>query len=267
MEAPQMESAEHYHAARKAFELTGTESGSWQVFTRDSSHIFDFEEGSVTRVPGPHAWPGSNDRPHPLRTIEACKVGFRGLWTMKTDGWSDTIDYLWHSSSVIERIVRIPDADAPHEVNAAEPAEVLDSDPSDDPGDWRAAAMGEISDDEVRMDLVVEALRQVLGTALVGDLVKTRVAEAINSNGFAIQPSAEDEIRLLLAFQTVANLRHGHLTDSQIAEWFTTPLLALGARSPAQTIRDEDPYLAQWILTDAARQFLTFRTPGRPTAP
>ena len=93
-----MKITEQPKPANELPELTGTESGRWQVFTRDSSHIFDFAEGTVTRIPGPHAWPGSNDRPHPLRTIEACRVGFRGLWTMKTDGWSDMIDYLWHSS-------------------------------------------------------------------------------------------------------------------------------------------------------------------------
>lgn len=261
-----MKSTEQPKPANELPELTGTESGCWQVFTRDSSHIFDFGAGTVTRVPGPHAWPGSNDRPHPLRTIEACKVGFRGLWTMKTDGWSDTIDYLWHSSSVIERIVRIPDADAPHEVTAADPAAIPESDRSDDTGGWRAAALNEVSDDEIRIDLVLSALRQVLGAAVVADLVETRNADTINSDEFAFQPALEDEIRLLLAFQTVATLRHGHLTDAQIAEWFTTPLVALGARSPTQTIRDEDPYVAQWLLTDAARQYLTFRTPGKPTA-
>lgn len=89
--------------------LTGTETGRWRVHTRDSIHLFDFEAQTVTRIPGPYAGPTFNDRPRPLRSIDACTVGARGYWTMFTDGWSETIDFYWHDTSIIQRIERVKD--------------------------------------------------------------------------------------------------------------------------------------------------------------
>lgn len=95
-----------------AMELTGSEGGTWRVVTRDSQHFFDFDKGSVTRVPGLDASPSINDRPRPLRSIDALKVGARGRWSMGTDGWSETVDFFWHISSTIARIERIDAANA-----------------------------------------------------------------------------------------------------------------------------------------------------------
>lgn len=89
------------------YELTGVESGRWRVTTRNSSHIFDFDAGTVTRVPGPDAIPTVNDRPRPLRSIVACTVGQRGYWTMHTDERSEAIDFYWHLSSAIRHIERM----------------------------------------------------------------------------------------------------------------------------------------------------------------
>jgi hypothetical protein len=87
--------------------LAASESGLWRVSTRGSSHYFDLDARTVTRVPGKDASPGINDVARPLRTIDTLTVGLRGHWTMHTDGWSDTVDFYWHDSSVVERIERI----------------------------------------------------------------------------------------------------------------------------------------------------------------
>ncbi|MEX1080170.1 MAG: hypothetical protein WED09_13805 [Homoserinimonas sp.] len=64
---------------------------------------------TVRRVPGSGAAPSINDRTRPLRTIETCRVGERGAWTMHTDGRSDTVDFYWHYTSDIRSIERLAD--------------------------------------------------------------------------------------------------------------------------------------------------------------
>ena len=92
-------------AGETVTELTGNEGGVWHVHTRDSIHIFDFDTWTVERKPGPNTWANPSDGPRKLRTIEACRVGGRGYWTMKTDDY--LIDYYFHYSSVIQRIDRV----------------------------------------------------------------------------------------------------------------------------------------------------------------
>lgn len=87
--------------------LAGTETGRWRVHTMGSVHLFDFEAQTVTRIPGEHSAPSFNDRARPLRSIDACTVGARGHWTMFTDGWSETVDFYWHDTSIIQRIERV----------------------------------------------------------------------------------------------------------------------------------------------------------------
>ncbi|TFD66079.1 hypothetical protein [Cryobacterium sp. Hh38] len=87
--------------------LTGSEGGLWQVSTRDSTHYFDLDAHTVTRVPGTNATPGINDVARPLRSIDTLTVGRGGRWTMHTDGWSDSIDYYWHESSLVAKIERV----------------------------------------------------------------------------------------------------------------------------------------------------------------
>ena len=91
-----------------AEELTGTESGRWRVVTRDSSHIVDLDERTVTRIPGSAAKPTINDRTRPLRLIRECRVGSRGHWLMEPDSTDSPVDYFWHVSSAIRRIELIP---------------------------------------------------------------------------------------------------------------------------------------------------------------
>ena len=87
--------------------LTGDEGGQWRVSTRDSTHYFDLDARTVTRVPGTNATPGINDVARPLRSIDTLTVGSGGRWTMHTDGWSDSIDYYWHESSLVAKIERV----------------------------------------------------------------------------------------------------------------------------------------------------------------
>jgi hypothetical protein len=83
-------------------ELTGTECGEWHVHTRGSIHIFDLDAWTVERQPGPNTWADPSDAPRRLRTIERCRVGERGHWTMKSDDY--LIDRYFHYTSIIQWI-------------------------------------------------------------------------------------------------------------------------------------------------------------------
>jgi hypothetical protein len=90
-------------------ELTGAETGRWQVWTRDSVHIFDFNSGTVTRMPGPNAESGVYDnQPSVLRDLYTCRVGTRGVWTMEADWRAPYFKYLRQVTSVIRLITRVP---------------------------------------------------------------------------------------------------------------------------------------------------------------
>jgi hypothetical protein len=88
--------------------IPGDATGIWNVKTRDSMHVFDLDKGTVERIPGPYAHTTINDRPRPVRSVDTLVVGEPGRWTMFTDGWSDTVDYFWHVSSVIHSIEPAP---------------------------------------------------------------------------------------------------------------------------------------------------------------
>lgn len=95
-------------------ELEGDEGGVWRVLTRRSCYVFDLDDMTVIRMPGPTASATINDRIRPLRRIEVCRVGEAGYWTMHPDDESSAVDYYWQSSTVIRRIQRIldgPDSD------------------------------------------------------------------------------------------------------------------------------------------------------------
>ncbi len=90
---------------RMVQELTGSEGGILQVHTRDSIHVFDLDAWTIERKPGPNTWASPSDGSRRLRTIERCRVGERGHWTMKSDDY--LIDYYFHYTSVIQRIDRV----------------------------------------------------------------------------------------------------------------------------------------------------------------
>lgn len=87
-------------------ELTGVEGGVWQVFTAGSVHVFDLDVGTVIRIPGPTSAPNVNDQVRPIRSIEACRVGERGRWTMHPEESELDLDYYWMVTSTIARISR-----------------------------------------------------------------------------------------------------------------------------------------------------------------
>ena len=97
----------------RVIELSGDEGGAWRVITRDSSHYFDLDLGTVTRVPGAGAPPTINDLTRPLRTIDTLRVGARGRWTMFADGCDDDVDFFWASTSIVSSIEAIPRDELP----------------------------------------------------------------------------------------------------------------------------------------------------------
>jgi hypothetical protein len=101
-------------------ELSPDASGTWQVVTRDSTHTFKMDEGPVTREPGPNARRSTIvDRPRLLRTLDTCRVGERGRWTMFTDDPSDPLEFHWASTSVVMRIERVSDGEPTEHAHAA----------------------------------------------------------------------------------------------------------------------------------------------------
>ena len=93
-------------------ELRGNEKGRWRVHTRDSTQIFDFDHGTVERVPGPNARAKPDDHPRRLLGINRCRVGERGYWDLKS--YEYFIDSYWAVSSLVQRIERIsPEQEIP----------------------------------------------------------------------------------------------------------------------------------------------------------
>ena len=89
-------------------ELIGHEGGIWRVWTQRSCYVFDLDNQTITRHPGPHSQPGINDTTRPIRAIGVCRVGEEGFWTLKAEGGLlDPIDWYWQISTVIRKIERI----------------------------------------------------------------------------------------------------------------------------------------------------------------
>ncbi|GAB2526654.1 hypothetical protein [Paramicrobacterium agarici] len=83
-------------------ELTIHDVGVWIVHTQGSIHILDLDNKTATRVPGAGRTSSINDRTRPLRTLETCRVGERGRWTMTSD--DPMTDHYWHVTSTIRAI-------------------------------------------------------------------------------------------------------------------------------------------------------------------
>lgn len=86
-------------------ELTGDEGGVWRVTTVGSSHILNLDRGTVTRIPGRGLAASINDVERPIRSIEVCRVGALGHWTMTADRF--LTDFYWQRTSSIQRIERL----------------------------------------------------------------------------------------------------------------------------------------------------------------
>lgn len=86
-------------------ELTASSTGEWVVHTHDSRYKFDFDASTVEWIPEPHAQLTTPDGIHRLRSIERCRIGEHGLWTIETLG--PYTDQLRHESSIIRHIVPV----------------------------------------------------------------------------------------------------------------------------------------------------------------
>jgi hypothetical protein len=86
-------------------ELTIGHGGRWLLDTIGSRHILDLDRRTIERLPGPDASPSTSDAVHCLRTLDVCRLGEPGRWTMK-GGY--LVDYYWHVSSIIRHIHRMP---------------------------------------------------------------------------------------------------------------------------------------------------------------
>ena len=89
-------------------ELTGEESGVWNVTTAKSHYTFDLDQRTVTRHPGAIASSGINDVTRPIDHLVSCVVGRNGYWTMKPEGeLAALLEDYWQQSTVIQTIERV----------------------------------------------------------------------------------------------------------------------------------------------------------------
>lgn len=87
-------------------ELKIDTGGVWLVFTERSVHLFDLDDGVSVRIPGDGAGATLNDTPRKIRSIDSCRVGQEGKWTMHPYEWQLDVEFVWHISTDIVRIVR-----------------------------------------------------------------------------------------------------------------------------------------------------------------
>ena len=88
-------------------ELTMQETGQWLALSETSAHFFDLDAPSVVRIPGFHAIEFITDSGRTLRTIEICRVGEVGHWTMEPFPFEQDLAYRWHISTRIVKIARV----------------------------------------------------------------------------------------------------------------------------------------------------------------
>ncbi|MCW4384177.1 hypothetical protein OH146_00130 [Salinibacterium sp. SYSU T00001] len=89
-------------------ELTVELGGVWRVSTLSSHYVFDLDQMTVTRYPGPTAVSTVHDTPRRLATIVRCAVGSGGYWTMTpaVEGPLQ-LQELWSASTLITSIERM----------------------------------------------------------------------------------------------------------------------------------------------------------------
>ncbi|MET4583753.1 hypothetical protein ABIE21_003284 [Conyzicola nivalis] len=88
-------------------ELTLKQRGQWLVLSATSAHFFDLDGRTVNRMPGRLAVAMITDEGRPIRTIESCRVGEVGYWTMEPFGHEYDLVLRWHQSTEIRRIVQV----------------------------------------------------------------------------------------------------------------------------------------------------------------
>jgi hypothetical protein len=94
-------------------ELTGMDRGVWLVSTETSTYVLDLDAGTVIRSPGQRASTTINDTTRRLRTLDRCRVGESGYWTMRGGGgYLSSVDFYWQTTSVIRSIEPLSDVPA-----------------------------------------------------------------------------------------------------------------------------------------------------------
>jgi hypothetical protein len=92
-------------------ELTMNDTGQWLAISMSSAHFFDLDAPSVTRMPGVNAFEFVSDSGRALRTLEICRVGESGRWTMEPLPHERDLEFRWHISTPIVMIVQVLDLD------------------------------------------------------------------------------------------------------------------------------------------------------------
>ena len=89
-------------------DLKGNEGGRWRIWTQRSSYLVNLGAMTITRIPGPNFSSSINDCERPLRSLDKCRVGATGYWTMSAGADSDSVEYFWQFSTEIRRIEHLP---------------------------------------------------------------------------------------------------------------------------------------------------------------
>ena len=99
------------HLGEDRTELTLEQTGRWLVLSMRSAHFFDLDVGLVYRIPGDLAIEFVTDGGRELRSLDCCRVGEVGAWTMEPLPHERDIEFRWHRSSFIQKIVRVVELD------------------------------------------------------------------------------------------------------------------------------------------------------------
>ncbi|MDN4598029.1 hypothetical protein [Leifsonia virtsii] len=92
------------------FETIPQDEGKYLVTTESgSTYVFDLENRTVSRTPGPRSRPDFTDGTYRLIRVIQGTVGISGLWTMlpPTDELQSAFEYFWQATSPIVSIMRI----------------------------------------------------------------------------------------------------------------------------------------------------------------
>ena len=88
-------------------ELSMEETGHWIALSQTSAHLFDLDARRVYRMPGFRAIEFVTDSGRGLRTLDICKVGERGEWTMYPLEGQHLVEFAWHISTEIVKIAHV----------------------------------------------------------------------------------------------------------------------------------------------------------------
>ena len=97
---------------RKASSAKTAANCPWEWKARGSSSLSKASIYSISTTASRSGcpWKGApatlNDTPRHIREIEVCRVGELGRWTMMPYAWQQDVEFTWHISTPIVRIVQ-----------------------------------------------------------------------------------------------------------------------------------------------------------------